>query len=117
MRPLFQREDWEKIARKLRGVSGAWWEENQDDLLGLLEDEAKDMLQSLRDGSMAQAKQAIAARLYAEDREAWVAYRKGTTAQLAGIARSRVRIMEALSDLGIRAARVIGEAAAGALGL
>lgn len=114
---LFGRDLWEKVGNGLRGDAGRWWEAHQDDLLELGEDEVKQLLKTLQDGDTVEAKQQIALRWAREDRETWVAYRDGTTQELKGIAARRARIMEALEDLGERAARTLGRIARGALGL
>lgn len=117
MGEVFDRKMWQAVAKGLRGMGERWWEENRDDLVDLTREEAEDMLRAFRDGDTVAAKMAIVTRLYADDRGAWEAYRDSTTAHLQGIAARRVRIMEALGDIGTRAARVIGQAAAAALGL
>lgn len=110
---LFTKEMWSSVAKEIGGVAGRWWEENRDDLIALTNEEAKDILRSLKKGDTLGAKMEIAARM---SRAEWVAYRDSTTDQLHGIAARRAAILEALEDLGRRAAKVIGVAAAGALG-
>lgn len=114
---LFGREHWEGVGRELAGglsrTARAWWEEYQDDLEQYGKDELRQVLKTLRDEGTAEAKLYIALRM---DREEWEKYRDGVTDELRGIAIRRARIMEALEDLGRRAARIIGAAAGAALG-
>lgn len=110
---LFTRDLWETIGKDLGGVAGRWWDENRDDLVALSKEEATEILRALRDGDTLGAKLEIAARMSPQE---FRAYRKGTTDQLMGIARRRAAMLEALGDLGKRAAMLIGAAAAGALG-
>jgi hypothetical protein len=114
---LFTRDTWAEIGKGLRGVGERWWEDNEALLVGLAEDEARDLLNALRSGDPAAAKLEIASRWIADDRASWRAYRDGTTAQLEGLARRRADLMDALEDLGRRSARLIGMAAIAVIGL
>lgn len=111
---LFTPELWKSVADGLRGVAGRWWDENKDDLVALTKEEVEDVLRALKRGDTRSAKIEIAQRM---SREEWVSYRDGTTDQLHGIAARRAAILEALEDLGRRVARLIGGAAADAIGL
>jgi len=111
---LITRELWESVAGELRGVAGRWWDENKDHLVGLAKDEAADIFRALKRGDTFRAKQEIVAMMSPEE---WRAYRDGTTEQLAGIARRRAELLDALEDLGLRAAKVLGRAVGGALGV
>lgn len=111
---LFTKEMWGDVAKDIGGVAGRWWDENKDDLVDLAEDEAKEIFDSLRNGDTLGAKLEIASRM---TRPEFKAYRDGTTAQLQGIALRRARLLGALEDLGTRAAKIIGAAAVGAIGL
>jgi ferric-dicitrate binding protein FerR (iron transport regulator) len=95
----------------------AWWTEYEELLVGMAEEEARDLFNALRSGDTAEAKGEIAAQWIREDRDSWRAYRDGTTTQLEGIARRRADLIEALEDLGKRTAKLIGRAAAGVLGI
>jgi len=106
--------DWEKVGKELGGVAKAWWTENKDDLIELGREEAQEIFDDLRRARTTDAKLAIARRM---TREEWKAYRDGTTARLQGIAANRARIMDALAELGSRAAEKIGKAALDAIGL
>jgi hypothetical protein len=114
---LFTRDLWASVADGLRGDAKRWWADHQDDLVELSEAEVKQMLAALQDGDTVEAKQKIALHWARHDREAWEAYRDGTTKELRGIAARRARIMEALEDLSERAARTLGRIARGALGI
>lgn len=48
-------------------------------------------------------------------REEWRHYRDRTTDQLEGVAARRARLLDALGELGARAARAIGKAALAAI--
>ena len=114
---LFTRDLWELVGEELHGDALRWWAKHQEDLLELGADEVQDMLRALSDGDTLEAKKQIALHWARVDRPAWEAYRDGTTKELAGIAARRARIMEALEDLGQRAARTLGHIAGAALGL
>ncbi len=111
---LITRELWEGVAGQLEGVARSWWEDNREELLAVAVDEAEDIARALAKGDTTQAKMAIVANM---SRDEWRAYVKGTTKTLQGIAINRAKLLDALEDLGMRSARVIGRALAGALGL
>lgn len=97
----------EEIGKSLRRVARAWFEENQDNLAALAEDELRDVVRALRKGDTREAKITIALRLSPED---WRAYRDGTTTQLEAIALRRAELMDALEDLAERVAKAVGRA-------
>jgi hypothetical protein len=103
---------WLKIADDLRGVGLAWWRENQDDLVELAQDEAREIFADLKAGRTVDAKLALVASM---SREEWRHYRDRTTDQLEGVAARRARLLDALGELGARAARAIGKAALAAI--
>lgn len=109
---LLGRTFWRDTANELRGVGLAWWEENRNDLVQLTREEAEDVFEDLQRGRTADAKLSMVARM---SREEWKAYRDGTTDRLEGIAQRRARLLDALSELGVKAAQAIGNAALGAL--
>ena len=110
---LFHEDTWNSAWTQLRGVPQKWWEEHKDTLTNMAKDEAEDVFRAMRQGQTDEAKMAVIAAM---SREEWVAYRDGTTAQLRGIAQRRAELLDALEDLGRRAARIIGGAAMSALG-
>jgi hypothetical protein len=105
---------WKGVANDLRGVAFKWWEDNREDLIALGKDEVTDIALALRKGDIVQAKLEIAAYM---TRAEWVMYRDGTTAELQGIAARRAALLDALEDLGMRAATLIGKVVVGKLGL
>ena len=114
LQDLFTREMWEAVGKELRGTAGTWWEENRDELESLAQEEVQAIASALRKGNTTDAKLAIAGRMSPED---FIAYTKGTTAALQGVARRRAELMDALEDLGIRSAKVVGKAIRTAAGL
>lgn len=111
---LITEDFWVGVANGLKGLGARWWEENKDHLVGLAKDEAAEIFAALKRGDTFDAKQELVARMTPEE---WRAYRDGTTAQLQGIARRRADLLDALEDLGRRAAKLVGAAATGALGI
>lgn len=105
---------WRDVANDLRGIGLAWWEANRNDLVQLSREEAEDVFEDLRRGRTVDAKLSLVARM---SRDEWKAYRDGTTQRLEGIAQRRARLLDALGELGSRAAEAIGKAAMGALGV
>ncbi|HUT76100.1 MAG TPA: hypothetical protein VM285_00345 [Polyangia bacterium] len=103
---------WLKIADDLRGVGLAWWRDNQDDLVELGQDEAAELFADLKAGRTVEAKMVLVARM---SREEWRHYRDRTTDQLEGLAARRARLLDALGELGARAAQAIGKAALAAI--
>jgi hypothetical protein len=103
---------WQLVADDLRGVALAWWRENHDDLVELAKDEAAEIFADLKAGRVLEAKLSIVAHM---SREEWRAYRDGTTDQLEGIAQRRARLLDALAELGLRAAEAIGRVALAAI--
>ena len=103
---------WVTVKDDLRGVGLAWWKENRDDLTSMGTELAQEVFAELRDGEVFQAKVAIAAAM---DPAEWRAYKKGTITALGTIARRRVALFEAISQLGSKAAEAVGKAALGAL--
>ena len=104
---LLNKDAWLDIFDALNGTAKDWWAEYEDDLQSLAGAEAKAVAAALKRGRVDEAKLLIAGSMDPDD---FGAYVKGTTAQLQGIAYRRARLMEALEDLGIRSAKVIGEA-------
>jgi len=122
---LFGRDHWKAVKgriadqaptvrKRLGRIAEAWWDEYEDELSEYGKHELIEILEILRDQGTPEAKLYIALRM---DREEWAKYRDGVTDQLRGIAIRRARILEALEDLGRRAAKIIGRAAGAALGL
>ena len=114
MSGLFTKSLWEAVGQDLRGAAGKWWDNWEPTLVGLTKDEMRDVFASLKAGDSVAAKQAVIARMSPAE---WRAYRDGTTKQLRGIAARRAALLEALEDLGKRAAKTIGEAVLGAMKL
>jgi hypothetical protein len=112
---LFGRELWQKVGQDLKGESLRWWTEYQEDLVELGSTEVREMLLALQDGGTVEAKAKIALHWAKHDRASWTHYRDGTTKQLEGIAIRRARLLEALENLGERAAQVLGKIARGVL--
>lgn len=108
MGEILDRSTWVDIGTQLRGVGAQWWEENRSSLEGMAKDEARALFDQLRKRDLEAAKFEVVARM---SREEWEAYRDGTTEQLKGIAVQRAKLLEALQDLGVRVAGVIGAAA------
>lgn len=113
-RDLLGRDFWSGVLDDVRGEADDWVAANRDDLESIARDEAAAIFAALRRGDTQAAKIEMARRMTPEQ---WAAYRDGTTAQLAGAADRRARIMKALEDLGQRAAKRIGAAVIGALGI
>lgn len=105
---------WRDIGSDLHGVGLAWWRENEGELVELAQDEAQEIFEDLKSGRTYEAKLSLVARM---TRNEWKAYRDGTTDQLEGIARRRAKLLDALGELGARAAKAIGNAALSRLGL
>jgi hypothetical protein len=103
---------WNKVSGDLQGVALSWWREHTNDLTEFSREEATEIFNELREGRTMDAKLVLVSRM---TRQEWVAYRDGTTELLDAIASRRARMFEALSDLGFRAAKAIGEAALSAL--
>lgn len=114
LKGLFGEDHWKLVGRQLRGASARWWDAHREDLIDIAAEELEDVLRALRNGDTFRAKMEIVGRM---SREEWLAYRDATTKELKGIAARRAAIIEALEELGTRAARIIGTAAAKALGL
>lgn len=104
----------EDVAGELRGDAKAWWETHGDDLAALGQEDAQEILESLRAGRTVDAKLALVSNM---SRAEWKAYRDGTTATLEGIAQRRAKMLDALAELGVRIAETIGRVALAALGL
>lgn len=116
VKDLFGKPLWEDIGRQLKGGALDWWNENQEDIVGLTRDEAEYMLEQLKAGDTYAAKRELSMYWAKHDRESWESYRDNTTAQLRGIAARRAAVIKALEDLGRKAASIIGKAAGNVLG-
>lgn len=86
-----------------RNATG-WLEDHGDDLEALAGDELGAVMAGLRE-KPEEARLALAGAMPPEE---FLAYMRSTTAELEGIAAARVRLMDALLDLGIIAGRQIG---------
>jgi hypothetical protein len=104
---------WQEVSDELRGLGLAWWRENQEELIELSRDEAEEIFTDLRQGRTVEAKLGMVANM---SRAEWSAYRDGTTARLGEVAVRRAKLFDALGDLGIKAAKAVGEAALRRLG-
>lgn len=119
---LFTKEHWKQIGQELgkeafgrtRRVAKAWWEEAQDELVGMAKAEADQVLKALREGDRGGAKLILAGNMNPGEWDAWVS---STNEALRDIANRRARLIELLEDLGRRAAIAVGTAALAALGL
>lgn len=111
---LFGPDLWEDVGRDLRGVAGAWWDENRETLVGMARDELAEIMGSLRKGDTAEAKLTLVAHMSPAE---WRAYRDGTTETLRGIAKRRADLLDALEDLSRRAAKLISRVVLGVLGI
>lgn len=111
---LLDRDFWTGILDDVRGEADDWIEKYRDDLIEFGKDEAKSVFAYLARGDADGAKFEVARHM---TREQWEAYRDGTTQALADEANRRVRIYKALDELGRRAAKKIGAAVLGALGI
>lgn len=113
---LFGDALWRGVGESLREVgpkaAREWWDDHRDDLVGVTLAEMQDIAKSLRAGDRFAAKMAIVAQMSPAE---WRAYRDGTTSKLERVAERRARLLDALEDLGIRAAKTIGTAILGAL--
>lgn len=111
---LFTRDLWEGVGSDLRGEGLRWWIANREHLTGLTVAEMRDIANGLKAGNTVAAQQAIVQRMSVAE---WKAYTQGTLDQLRGIAAQRVAVLRALQDIGRRAAKIIGLAILGALGI
>lgn len=109
---LFTRDLWEGVGRSLRGSARAWWDENEEALVGAARDEIEAVARSLESKDTIKAKLFVASRMTREEFDAW---QDETIAALDEIGKRRARLLDALEDLGIRAARIIGKAILGVL--
>lgn len=114
MSEIFGADLWRGIADDLRGEAERWWKDNQEAIIELGKEEAKDIFASLKRGDHVMAKRKVAEGMNDED---WAAYRDATTKKLAKIANRRAALYASLSKLGVKAAKMIGAAVTGALGL
>lgn len=103
---LFTKEHWRVVGQGLKGVGAQWWEDHREELLALAQEEAREIFTYMKRGDLVSAKMEIVGRMSPED---WRAYRNGTTAALRGIAVQRAKLLEALEELGISIARLVGE--------
>lgn len=97
------REQIEDIGHALSGTARVWWEDYGDTFEDFAEAEARDVFRAL-ERSKTDAKLVIASQMGADD---FMRYMKRTTAELRGVARRRADVLDALEDLGLRAARVL----------
>lgn len=111
---LLDRDFWIGILDDVRGEADDWIEKYKDDLVDIGREEAKVIFASFKRGDTVEAKLALGRGMTAEQ---WEAYRDGTTQALAGEANRRARLYRAFTELGTRAAKKIGAAVLGALGL
>lgn len=89
-----------------------WWMSHRDDLATVaVEQVPASAVDFLRRGETTEARLEIAAHM---DRDAWRAYRDGTTEALAGEVVSHMRLMSALRGLGRVGAMALGSIIAGA---
>ena len=114
---LVGKEFWSSVAQALKGDALSWWKEHESEIVETAREEAKQVFTWLKRGDTSEAKYVIAMHMMQDDREAWKAYRDGTTDKLTGIAKRRAAMMDALEALGKAAAETIGKAAMGALGI
>lgn len=112
MSDVFSKTHWRAVANVLARGSKRWWKKHESLLVGMAKDDLRDVFERLKNGKRREAKYEVIARM---DRETWVAYRDGTTAELRGIAERRARLLAALEELGWFAARTVGRAALSAL--
>lgn len=110
----FGEELWSLVRKDLKRKPRLWWDEYKEDIVNLGEAEIKDVIRALRSTGVLAAKLEIASHM---TRKEFTAYRDGTTLQLHGVAVRRARLLEALNTIGWRVARLLGAAAAAALGL
>lgn len=109
---LFGDALWRGVGEDLRGESLRWWEKHRDTIVGLTRDEMQDLANSLKAGSTFNGKMAVVAHMSPEEFRAW---EQKALARLQGIAARRAAMLDALEDLGLRAAKTIGTAILGAL--
>ena len=110
---LFGKALWEQVGAELKGEAGRWWTANEDALANLAKTEAHAVFRALKSGDHEGAKLALARSMSQDD---WKAYRDGTTAGLEDVARRRADLYRVITELGSRAARLVGAAALGAIG-
>lgn len=109
---LFTAELWRSALRDLRGSAAAWFQEHQEAFHNLTRSEVLDLGHQLKAGNTTNAKLILAGRMSPDE---LMDYMRGTTAKLEGIAARRADALDALEDLGQRAAKLIGAAILGAL--
>lgn len=101
----------EDVGRELHGVARTWWRQHSRHFESMGEAEAAAIFRAMW-RSPTRAKLAVARTLTPAE---LLVYMRSTTAELEGIAQGRAAILDALSDLGRRAARLIAGAALGAI--
>lgn len=109
----FTEEQWSAVKSDLRGSAKSWWDEHRQELLDLTVAEVRDAAGYLKRGDPVSAKLVVVQGM--SDTE-WEAYRDGTTERLTEIARRRHKIATALGELGLRVAKILGNAILSLLG-
>jgi hypothetical protein len=104
---LFTEDLWRSVLRDLRGSAAAWFQEHQETFSNLTRDEVLAIGHQLKAGDTTNAKLVLAGRMSSGE---LADYMRGTTASLEGIAARRAKALDAIEDLGRRAARLIGTA-------
>lgn len=103
---------WREVGNDLRWGAAKWWDQNHETLASLGEAELHDIANALRVGDRRGAVEAIVARMTEDE---WVAYMRGTTAELTALAKRRAAAIEAFKQLGYFAAKSVAKAIIAAL--
>lgn len=93
---LFTQGLWEDVKKELKGKSLDWWKDHREQLTGVAQEEAIDMLRTLKHNGSLEARLALLRQLSPEELKR---VREHTLAGLQGMALRRVKLAEALLDL------------------